>query len=1069
MRVDQTVLDDSVVEDGETTTNLISDGKKLTKNRDMNGTHRPNGVHLPNGCKPPCQLKSAVISPCPKQREPVEDCEEEEEEKEGGGEDVVDILTHSMKGVSIQETASTDLVKKLSELTVSDKDADSRCASLQSQSVDPPSLQSQSVDPPSLQSQSSTITVDPPSLPHEEEEERSEGAEDLAPRGPTAGKPASFRPNQDSFNHIAGKAYSSHNLDRFHPHFSPLRPPRPAAPPTCPSTWTKTPSTATAWGGSGGWMMRRRRRSSSPGPWRARAMRILRPGPRQTAPARPGRSGGSSRRSPSTSAVAEIVVSVVGRGFSVVSVVGRGFSVVVDRSLPPEELAQSLKPAGPISYQPQLSFTELDNMLETITQMEQADSSSVRDADTGYSSENSPHSDTTGSPGSSPKSVFSPPMRPPSNMSQDSGIASPFSEDTAPSPPEDPSQKPAWVSAAQPALYHSPPGGTVYHSPGSSSVYSPGSMAGTMSPPSATLYQNPPSVALYQNPPSVTHYQNPPSVALYQNAVSASSAMSPPTMYHSPPSVASVMSPYSFAGSDDLSVTSAPSPVAPLESQNDYMFIRRKEELRDALDVIAEDVKSMNQRKKAAQKSIAAVTPPPPSSTLPASVTQHKSGRPEKLPIAPLPKAGRGGAAQASPVITGSVPVMVVPKTGGVPPTTTTAATPITSCPLVVMNSGQNSMIVVLNGNSQPAAAQTPKKKLQKILPRPGPAISDCGPKLLGGKAPGGMGGDMAGGMAKQEVGGRVVTSGVNGVRPTPAVQPSPAPLPAPSATATAAAAAAAASKKAAQGRNPPQSKMLNIARRLVASMTTPDLQFQDSEGDTYLHVSVCKADKNMVQALLERLTRENLTAMINTENLMRQTPLYLAVSDNSPEMVSLLIQYGADVNVFAEHIRADGSTKEVQYALHCAASHGQRYLATLQALLAARDLLVDPLNSDGNTALHCAILEHGKADSEGGVINNLPIIQVLIKHGANPNAQSKKSGKTALMYALESRDMDLLEHMVAVIDPGRLRLYLKAQAFDGSTCQRFVENLQRSLDNAARQRLHACLRINAKRDNSAS
>jgi hypothetical protein len=34
-------------------------------------------------------------------------------------------------------------------------------------------------------------------------------------------------------------------------------------------------------------------------------------------------------------------------------------------------------------------------------------------------------------------------------------------------------------------------------------------------------------------------------------------------------------------------------------------------------------------------------------------------------------------------------------------------------------------------------------------------------------------------------------------------------------------------------GRSPQQAKMLNIARRLVASMTTQDLQFQDTEGDT--------------------------------------------------------------------------------------------------------------------------------------------------------------------------------------------------------------------------------------------
>lgn len=35
--------------------------------------------------------------------------------------------------------------------------------------------------------------------------------------------------------------------------------------------------------------------------------------------------------------------------------------------------------------------------------------------------------------------------------------------------------------------------------------------------------------------------------------------------------------------------------------------------------------------------------------------------------------------------------------------------------------------------------------------------------------------------------------------------------------------------------------------------------------------MSVCKADRNMVQALLERLSREKLPHMINVQNCMRQ------------------------------------------------------------------------------------------------------------------------------------------------------------------------------------------------------
>ena len=38
-----------------------------------------------------------------------------------------------------------------------------------------------------------------------------------------------------------------------------------------------------------------------------------------------------------------------------------------------------------------------------------------------------------------------------------------------------------------------------------------------------------------------------------------------------------------------------------------------------------------------------------------------------------------------------------------------------------------------------------------------------------------------------------------------------------------------------------------------------------------YLHVSVCKADHNMVQALLERLNRDSLLGMVNAQNCTNQ------------------------------------------------------------------------------------------------------------------------------------------------------------------------------------------------------
>ncbi|XP_059165766.1 uncharacterized protein LOC131948250 isoform X2 [Physella acuta] len=253
---------------------------------------------------------------------------------------------------------------------------------------------------------------------------------------------------------------------------------------------------------------------------------------------------------------------------------------------------------------------------------------------------------------------------------------------------------------------------------------------------------------------------------------------------------------------------------------------------------------------------------------------------------------------------------------------------------------------------------------------------------------------------------------------------------------------------------------LLNLARRVVAGMSTTDLQKKDDDGDTYLHVAVCQADCYMVQALLERLVREKLTDMIDIQNTMGQTPLYLAVSTNHPEMVTLLIEHNADINPFAECILPSG-IREKSAAIHCASSKGETYLDTLKALLHASHIscCLNQVNSDGHTALHCAIRSHGKLDADGTRLNSIPIIQSLIHAGADPNMQVQQSGKTSLMYALESRDIDLIEKTFQLVDPSKLGSYLKTQAFDGSTCLKIAESLKQSLSPVDQQRLNNCLK----------
>ncbi|BFZ13717.1 hypothetical protein BsWGS_16757 [Bradybaena similaris] len=257
--------------------------------------------------------------------------------------------------------------------------------------------------------------------------------------------------------------------------------------------------------------------------------------------------------------------------------------------------------------------------------------------------------------------------------------------------------------------------------------------------------------------------------------------------------------------------------------------------------------------------------------------------------------------------------------------------------------------------------------------------------------------------------------------------------------------------------------KLLNLARRLVAEMSTVDLKYKDEDGDTYLHVAVCRADKFMVQALLERLVRETLTEMIDKQNLQGQTPLYLAVSTNNAEMVELLIEQGADVNPFAESTTSTGSIEKTA-AIHCASTKGEKHLDTLRALLKAPEINLNQVNSEGHTALNCAILAHGKRNTDQTPINSIPIIRTLLQAGADPNLQVQQSGKTALMYALESRDLDLIESTFQLVEPQKLPAFLKTQAFDSSSCYRIAESFKATLDQTGQQRLVNCLRPGSNR-----
>ncbi|KAK3106923.1 hypothetical protein FSP39_003072 [Pinctada imbricata] len=173
-------------------------------------------------------------------------------------------------------------------------------------------------------------------------------------------------------------------------------------------------------------------------------------------------------------------------------------------------------------------------------------------------------------------------------------------------------------------------------------------------------------------------------------------------------------------------------------------------------------------------------------------------------------------------------------------------------------------------------------------------------------------------------------------------------------------------------------------------------------------------------------------------------TPLYLAVAANQAQMVQMFVERNANPDSMAQAISADGKSMEVKAPLHVAASNGAEYLDTLQELLKSKDLSLNIVNSEGHTALHCAVLNHGRPTrGNNTTVNSLPIIEVLIKAGIEANSQAKKSGKTPLMYAIERRDYNLVESMLRLFDHSKLRSIIQSQTFDGSSCLKIAEGLK--------------------------
>nr|XP_022326567.1 nuclear factor NF-kappa-B p100 subunit-like isoform X2 [Crassostrea virginica] len=198
----------------------------------------------------------------------------------------------------------------------------------------------------------------------------------------------------------------------------------------------------------------------------------------------------------------------------------------------------------------------------------------------------------------------------------------------------------------------------------------------------------------------------------------------------------------------------------------------------------------------------------------------------------------------------------------------------------------------------------------------------------------------------------------------------------------------------------------------------------KDLDEDNILHsVIIAGASVNFIEYIIKLLQEDGddvLKKIINDQNHLQRTPLFLAVLEGRADVVKLLLRHGADPNIQGKIIiRMD--QYEFRAPLHIAAEMGDEYLDVLNVLVDFEETDLDIRSlSDRVTPLNLALQTHRCRKCPAFPNSCSKCIRTLVEAGVDTDEVDDKSSKTPLMLVIDTMDLDLIKFFLCAETPSQ-------------------------------------------------